>query len=102
LSVYAVAQKTIIDGRVYFDRERDIASRAEVAKEKKALIDKQKAAEKKADAKPGDKKPDKFPDKNPAQKKPEETKPEKPSPPMSFFAAPVYSKDNSVPSGIGR
>lgn len=85
LSVYAVAQKTIIDGRVYFDRQRDIAARADLAKEKKALIEKFKAAEKKAEAKPDDKKPE--------QKRPEETKPEKAAPapptaPSDYFLLP--------------
>lgn len=62
LSAYAVVQKTIIDGRVYFDRARDIAERPDREKEKKALIEKEKkASEKKAedkkneDKKPGDK-----------------------------------------------
>jgi imidazolonepropionase-like amidohydrolase len=65
LSAYAVVQKTLIDGRVYFDRERDIANRAEIEKEKKALTEKMKKAEKK-----------------PEEKKPEEKKPEeKPNPP---------------------
>src|SRR6202023_699527 len=51
LSAYAVVQKTLIDGRVYFDRQRDLARRADVEKEKKALIEKEKkAAEKKPDA----------------------------------------------------
>ncbi|MBI3405083.1 MAG: amidohydrolase family protein [Acidobacteria bacterium] len=44
LSVYAVAQKTIIDGIVYFDRKKDIEMRAEIEKEKKALIEKDKKA----------------------------------------------------------
>jgi imidazolonepropionase-like amidohydrolase len=56
LSVYAVAQKTIIDGQVYFDRERDIAQRAELEKEKKALLEKEKKsaapAERKDEKKP--------------------------------------------------
>ena len=81
LSAYAVVQKTLIDGRVYFDRQRDIAQRLEREKEKKALLDKEKkSAEKKPDAtvsigqKPDEKKPD--------AKKPEEKKPEeKPKPP---------------------
>src|SRR6267378_4325187 len=81
LSAYAVVQKTVIDGRVYFDRQRDIAERLEREKEKKALIDKlKKSAEKKPEAtvtigqKPDEKKPD--------AKKPEEKKPEeKPKPP---------------------
>jgi imidazolonepropionase-like amidohydrolase len=65
LSAYAVVQKTLIDGRVYFDRDHDIAERANLEKEKKALLDKQKkTAEKKPEipaAKPGDKKPDEKP-----------------------------------------
>jgi imidazolonepropionase-like amidohydrolase len=86
LSAYAVVQKTLIDGRVYFDRERDIAGRAELEKEKKALIDKlKKAAEKKTE----EKKPDatvpigqKPGEKKPEEKKLEEKKPEdKPKPP---------------------
>src|SRR5258706_3025445 len=39
LSAYAVVQKAIIDGRVYFDRQCDMSERFERAKEKKALID---------------------------------------------------------------
>ena len=72
LSAYAVAQKTIVDGRVLFDREKDIADRAGLEKEKKDLIAKaKKAAEKKPDEKkPDEKKPD-------AATKPEE----KPKPP---------------------
>src|SRR4029077_4470433 len=68
LSAYAVVQKTIIDGSVYFDLQRDIAERPEVEKEKKALIDKlKKSAEKKSEKpdatvpigqKAGEKKPD--------------------------------------------
>lgn len=57
LSAYAVVQQTLIDGRVYFDRKRDIAGRADLEKEKKALIEKEKKAdEKKGEGKPGDKK----------------------------------------------
>jgi imidazolonepropionase-like amidohydrolase len=82
LSAYAVVQQTLIDGRIYFDRKRDIADRANLEKEKKALMDKEKkAAEKKPDAtvelgkKPGAK---------PDEKKPEEKKPEdKPKPPQA-------------------
>jgi hypothetical protein len=60
-----VVQKTLIDGRVYFDREKDVANRAEIEKEKKALTDKMKKAEKK-----------------PEERKPEEKKSEeKPKPP---------------------
>ena len=65
LSAYAVVQKTLIDGRVYFDRQRDIAARAEIEKEKKTLTEKLKKAE----------------EKKPKEKKPEEKKPEeKPKP----------------------
>ena len=95
LSAYAVVQKTLIDGRIYFDRQRDIAERAELEKEKKALTEKlKKAAEKKPEEKkPEEKKPDATVEigtkppvkpevKKPEEKKPEEKKPdEKPKPP---------------------
>jgi len=91
LSAYAVVQKTLIDGRVYFDRQRDIAGRPERDKEKKALLEKEKkSTEKKPeDKKPEAKKPDgmapagqKSSEKKPDEKKPEEKKPEeKPKPP---------------------
>ena len=72
LSAYAVVQKTLIDGRVYFDRARDIAERADREKEKKALIEKEKkAAEKKTEDK-------KSEDKKQNEKKPDE----KPKPPQ--------------------
>jgi adenine deaminase len=72
LSAYAVVQKTLIDGRVYFDRARDIAERADKEKEKKALLEKEKkAAEKKAEA-------DKTKDKKTEEQKPDE----KPKPPQ--------------------
>ncbi len=45
LSVYSVPQRVWIDGHEYFNRERDIALRAELEKEKKALIEKEKAAQ---------------------------------------------------------
>jgi imidazolonepropionase-like amidohydrolase len=46
LSVYAVPQKVMIDGQVYFDRGQDIARRPGLEKEKKALLEKEsKAAE---------------------------------------------------------
>jgi imidazolonepropionase-like amidohydrolase len=78
LSAYAVAQKTLIDGRVYFDRQRDIADRAAREKEKKDLIEKEKKAQKKPEGevkKPGEK-----------EKKPEE-KPNPPSESSSFGGA---------------
>ena len=64
LSVYAVVQKTLIDGQVYFDRQRDIAQRAANEKEKQELIEKEKKAseaEKKSEEKQ-EKKPEKKPD----------------------------------------
>jgi hypothetical protein len=97
-----VVQKTLIDGRVYFDRQRDIAERSEREKEKKALIEKfRKSAEKK----PEDKKPDatvpisqKPAEKKPEMKKPEEKKPEdKPKPPQSEGAGSASA--NVLPGG---
>ncbi len=66
LSVYAVVQKTLIDGQVYFDRQRDINARPALEKEKQALLAKEKKAseEKKAEEKPQAK-----PEKKPDQKK---------------------------------
>jgi len=63
LSAYAVVQKTLIDGRVYFDRQRDLDGRANLEKEKKVLLEKEKkaAAEKKDEKKPDEKKPDEKP-----------------------------------------
>jgi imidazolonepropionase-like amidohydrolase len=89
LSAYAVVQKTLIDGRVYFDRQHDIAERAEREKEKQALIDKLKKA---AEKKPEEKKPDATAPagQKPEEKKPEEKKPEeKPKPPQSSDAGSV-------------
>jgi len=71
LSAYAVAQETIIDGRVLFDRDKDIAGRAPLEKEKQDLLAKGKKAEEK---KPDEKKPD-------ATKKPEPKPDDKPKPP---------------------
>ncbi|HKI10816.1 MAG TPA: amidohydrolase [Candidatus Acidoferrum sp.] len=66
LSAYAVVQKTLIDGHVYFDREKDLAGRAALEQEKKELLEKaRKSAEKKADEK-------KAEGKKPEEKKPEE------------------------------
>ena len=69
LSIYAVVQKTLIDGQVYFDRDQDIARRPELEKEKQALLEKEKKA-----ATPehkGEKKPDQKPDES---KKPDDPK----------------------------
>ena len=83
LSAYAVVQKTLVDGRVYFDRQRDIAERPEREKEKKALLEKEKkSSEKKPDATVTIGQKPKPEAKKPEEKKPEEKKPEeKPKPP---------------------
>jgi len=47
LSVYAVAQKVFIDGELYFDRQQDIARRAEIEAERRALLEKEKQAREK-------------------------------------------------------
>lgn len=44
LSVYAVVQKSIIDGKVYFDRQKDIEGRPALEKEKQALLEKERPA----------------------------------------------------------
>jgi imidazolonepropionase-like amidohydrolase len=62
LSVYAVVQKTLVDGQVYFDRQKDIAERADLAKEKQALLDKEKKASE-------EKKPEEKPENKPEKKK---------------------------------
>ncbi|HYY73057.1 MAG TPA: hypothetical protein VE778_05640, partial [Candidatus Bathyarchaeia archaeon] len=67
LSAYAVVQKTLVDGRVCFDREKDIANRAEIEKQKKALTEKLKKAEKK-------------PEENKPEEKKSEEKPKPPAP----------------------
>jgi len=93
LSAYAVAQKTIVDGRVLFDREKDIADRAGLEKEKKDLIAKAKKAaekEKKSDEKkPDDKKPD-------AAKKPED----KPKPPSDAVHRDSGEEVISTPTAV--
>lgn len=68
LSVYAVVQKTIIDGQVYFDRQRDIAQRPVLEKEKQDLIEKEKKASE----------PEKKPEEQPAKKPEGKKKPGKP------------------------
>jgi imidazolonepropionase-like amidohydrolase len=46
LSIYAKAEKTIVDGIIYFDRERDKQLRADIAKERTALLQKMIGAKK--------------------------------------------------------
>jgi imidazolonepropionase-like amidohydrolase len=67
LSAYAVVQKTLVDGQVYFDRQADLANRSTLEREKKALLqkEKKKAPPAKTDApatKPTDSKPEDDPD----------------------------------------
>jgi imidazolonepropionase-like amidohydrolase len=62
LSNYAKVEKVFIDGQMYFDREKDLEERPGKEMRKKALIDKEKAQEKKARKRPepgDDKKDDK-------------------------------------------
>jgi len=74
LSAYAVAQKTVVDGKILFDRDKDIADRGALEKEKKALLEKERAAERKSEEKKKDeKKPDSA--KKPDGEKSNQTKP---------------------------
>jgi len=74
LSAYAVVEKTLIDGHVYFDRAKDIAGRAALEKEKKELLEKASKAQEQ----------EKEKEKKPETKKTEEKKQEeKPKPPQS-------------------
>jgi imidazolonepropionase-like amidohydrolase len=66
LSVYAVVQKTLIDGQVYFDRQRDIDGRPALEKEKQDLLAKEKKA---SEEKKGDDKKEAKPEKKSDQKK---------------------------------
>ena len=49
LSIYAVVEKTIVDGIVYFDREKDKQMREDILKERTRLIQKMIAAKKSGD-----------------------------------------------------
>jgi imidazolonepropionase-like amidohydrolase len=49
LSIYAKAEKTIVDGVIYFDRDRDQQMREAIAKERSRLIQKMIAAKKGGD-----------------------------------------------------
>jgi len=70
MSAYAVVQKTLIDGRVYFDRDKEIAGRGKLEQEKKELIAKAKKASEKKPEEAGEKKGEKKPE----EKRPEEEK----------------------------
>ena len=115
LSAYAVVQKTLIDGRVYFDRQQDIAARAGKEKEKKDLLEKEKkAAEKKAEEKkleeakkPGEKSSEKKPEaakpeeKKPEEKKSEEKKPEEKKPEVKPIPPFPQAHDSNAASLAG-
>lgn len=45
-SVYSIVEKVFIDGQIYFDREADLARRAEIEKEKETLKEQLKSKEK--------------------------------------------------------
>jgi hypothetical protein len=47
LSNYAKVQKVLVDGELYFERDKDMSERVERAARKKALLDKDKEREKK-------------------------------------------------------
>jgi imidazolonepropionase-like amidohydrolase len=74
LSAYAIVEKTLIDGRVYFDRTADISGRAALQKEKTDLLEKAKKTQEE-EKKAAEKKPQ---DKQGGEAKPEE----KPKPPQ--------------------
>jgi adenine deaminase len=65
LSVYSVVQKTLIDGQVYFDRQRDIDARPALEKEKQTLLAKEKKA---SEEKKAEEKTETKPEKKPSQK----------------------------------
>jgi len=46
LSIYSKVERVYIDGKQYFDRDSDLAARAQKEAAKKGLIEKEKAAEK--------------------------------------------------------
>ena len=48
LSIYAKVQQVYIDGQLYFDRDKDLAQRAQKAALKNGLLEKEKADEKRA------------------------------------------------------
>jgi imidazolonepropionase-like amidohydrolase len=48
LSNYAKVQKVLIDGSVYFDRDKDVSQRAEKEARRKALLEKQRPQQKKS------------------------------------------------------
>ncbi|GBC82781.1 D-hydantoinase [bacterium HR10] len=48
LSVYSIVEKVFIDGQLYFDREADLARRAEIQKEKEALKARERSSERRS------------------------------------------------------
>ncbi|GBC78394.1 D-hydantoinase [bacterium HR08] len=49
LSVYSIVEKVFIDGQLYFDREADLARRAEIQKEKEALKARERGGERRSE-----------------------------------------------------
>ncbi|MEO5889888.1 MAG: amidohydrolase family protein, partial [Ferruginibacter sp.] len=49
LSIYAIAEKTIVDGIIYFDREKDKQLREEISRERTRLVQKMIGAKKNGD-----------------------------------------------------
>ena len=90
LSVYAIAQKVFIDGHLYFDREKDLAQRAENDKERKALMEKEKKAAE-AEKKPGEGKA--GGEKKPGPPPGKEDKPKEPTKPPQAGAATAGTLD---------
>ena len=85
MSAYAVVQKTLIDGRIYFDKDKDILGRPALEQERKDLLAKAKKDSEKKDSEKKEEATPKPGDKSAAEKKPEEKKPdEKPKPPQAL------------------
>ncbi len=55
LSNFAKVQKVVLDGEIYFDRDRDVSQRAERENRKKGLLEKMKAEEKRTPPAPASK-----------------------------------------------
>lgn len=88
MSAYAVVQKTLIDGRIYFDKDKDILGRPALEQERKDLLAKAKKDSEKKDSEKKEEATPKPGDKSAAEKKSEEKKPdEKPKPPQALETA---------------
>lgn len=54
LSTYSIVEQTWIDGRKYFDRQADLAARETLAEERRALLEKARAAKASSEEKDGE------------------------------------------------